>query len=135
MNILLDTNVLLVAIARKSKYRPIFDAFLQEKFMLCVSTDILLEYEEVVGFHLGKRVASNLLQLIENAINVIFTHKYYKWQLIHADPDDNKFVDCAVAANAEFIVSDDNHFKCLKRISFPRVKVITANEFLMILKH
>jgi len=130
----MDTNVLLVAIARKSKYRPIFDAFLQERFILCISTDILFEYEEIIGIHLGKTVASNLVQLIENANNIIFTHNYFKWQLINVDPDDNKFVDCAVAANARFIISEDNHFNILKQISFPHVKVITANQFLTFLQ-
>ncbi|MEL6720635.1 MAG: PIN domain-containing protein, partial [Bacteroidota bacterium] len=46
MKIVLDTNVLLVALSRRSPYRSIFDAFLQEDISLCVTTDILTEYEE-----------------------------------------------------------------------------------------
>jgi len=46
MKVVLDTNVLLVAIARKSEFRLIFDAFLEEKITICVTTDILTEYEE-----------------------------------------------------------------------------------------
>lgn len=129
MNIVLDTNVLLVAIAKKSDYRPIFDAFLKEEFNLCVTTDILTEYEEIIGDHLGNKLASNLLQLIENAPNVRLITKYFKWNLIHADPDDNKFVDCAISANAKFLVSDDKHFKILRRTSFPKVELLTADEF------
>ncbi len=129
MNIVLDTNVLLVAIAKKSVYRPIFDAFLNETFVLCVTTDILAEYEEIIGEHLGEKLASNLLQLIENAPNVRFITKYFKWNLITADPDDNKFVDCAIAANAKFLVSNDKHFNILKEIYFPRIELLKADEF------
>ena len=85
-------------IAKKSDLRPIFDAFINEKYTLCVTTDILMEYEEIIGSQLGKNIASNILQLIENSINVEWITKYYKWNLIVVDPDDNKFVDCAVAS-------------------------------------
>ena len=129
MNIVLDTNVLLVAISKKSKYRPIFDSFLNETFNLCVTTDILFEYEEIIGEHLGPKLASNLLQLIETAPNVNLITKYYKWNLIAQDPDDNKFVDCAIAGEAKFLVSDDKHFKVLKKIPFPKLEVLTADSF------
>ena len=121
--------MLLVAIAKKSKFRPIFDSFLSERFNLCVTTDILFEYEEIVGEHLGRKLASNLLQLIETAPNVNLITKYYKWHLITQDPDDNKFVDCAIAGEAKFLVSDDKHFKILKQIPFPKVEVLTAETF------
>lgn len=55
--------------------------------------------------------------------------KYYKWLLIEKDPDDNKFVDCAIAGDLKFIVSNDKHFKILKEIKFPTVEVITSDEF------
>ena len=100
MNIVLDTNVLLVAISSKSPYRPIFDSFINEEFHLCVTTEILMEYEEIIGLHLGRKLAENVLQLIENAPNVFWITKYFKWNLIKQDPDDNKFVDCAIAAEA-----------------------------------
>ena len=54
---------------------------------------------------------------------------HYRWNLITKDPDDNKFVDCAIFANADFIVSDDNHFKELKNIEFPKVLVVRLEEF------
>ena len=61
--------------------------------------------------------------------NVKWVTKYYKWELIKADKDDNKFVDCAIASNAKYLVSDDKHFKVLKNIYFPKVEVITALNF------
>ena len=133
MKIVLDTNVLLVSISLKSKYRPIFDAFLSEEYELCVTTDILMEYEEIISSHMGKKVAQTVLQLIENAPNVRWITKYYKWNLIEQDADDNKFVDCAIACNAKFLVSDDKHFRILKKIPFPSVEVLKAEEFKSIL--
>ena len=44
--------------------------------------------------------------------------------------DDNKFVDCAVAADAEFIVSNDKHFKVLEDIDWPKVTVLKIHEFM-----
>ncbi len=130
MNIVLDTNVLLVSLSKKSIFRPIFDAFLQEEFVLCVTTDILIEYEEIIGFHLSEEIANNVLQLIENAPNVNWVTRYYKWNLIVQDPDDNKFVDCAVACDAKYLVSEDKHFNTLKTITFPRVELISAKAFM-----
>lgn len=120
MRIVLDTNVLLVSFSTRSKYRWVFDSFLDESVVLCVTSDILMEYEEIISKHMGKELASTILQIIENAPNVAFVTRYFKWNLIQADPDDNKFVDCAVASGAKFLVSQDGHFNVLKDISFPK---------------
>lgn len=134
MKIVLDTNVLLVSISSKSRYRPIFDAFINEEFQLCVTTDILLEYEEIIKQHMGNKFAEYILQLIENAPNVEWITKYYKWNLIQADVDDNKFVDCAIACNAKYLVSDDKHFNILASISFPKIEVLKAKDFKIIVE-
>jgi len=57
----------------------------------------------------------------------------YHWHLISADPDDNKFIDCVVSANAHYLVSHDKHFKVLREIAFPRIKVLNIDEFKTIL--
>ena len=54
---------------------------------------------------------------------------HYRWNLISKDPDDNKFVDCAIFGNADFIVSDDKHFKELENVDFPKVLVVRLDEF------
>jgi predicted nucleic acid-binding protein len=50
--------------------------------------------------------------------------------LIQADPDDNKFVDCAVCGNAEFIVSNDSHFRILDDIDWPKLQLVTIQEYI-----
>ncbi|MBO9616640.1 MAG: hypothetical protein J7619_28395 [Dyadobacter sp.] len=62
------------------------------------------------------------------------TTPFYFWQLIGQDRDDNKFVDCAVACGADYLVSNDKHFDVLASISFPKIKVIKAEKFLEILE-
>lgn len=129
MKVVIDTNILLVSISPRSAYRWVFDAFLNESFTLCVTTDILMEYEEILTREMGNELASITLQLIEEAVNVELVTKYFHWNLIEADPDDNKFVDCALAANAKFLVTQDKHFNVLKKIDFPRVEVIDIETF------
>lgn len=133
MKVVIDTNVLLVSLPRRSKYHPIFLTLLQRRYDLCITTDILNEYEEIFSEKANHQVAIEALEIITQLPNIIQINKYFFWQLIHADPDDNKFADCAIAASADFIVSDDAHFNILKNIDFPVVKVIGKDEFLEIL--
>jgi uncharacterized protein len=129
MKVVIDTNVLLVSFSRNSNYYWIFDSFLKEEITICVTTDILMEYEEIISKHIGRKIATTVLNLLENAPNIELITKYFKWNLIHIDPDDNKFVDCAVASSAKYLVSNDQHFEVLKEVAFPKVETITANEF------
>lgn len=66
-------------------------------------------------------------------MNVTLIKVYYNWSLIEKDPDDNKFVDCAIAGNAKFIATNDNHFNILKNIGFPKVDIVNSDEFLNLL--
>ena len=133
MRVVLDTNVLLVSISRRSRYHLIFEAFENKRYQLLVTTDILLEYEETISFHMGAETADNALSGFHHVSNVNFITKYFYWNLVKADSDDDKFADCAVAGNADFLVSDDKHFKVLKDIPFPKIKVISADDFLEML--
>ena len=98
--------------------------------MLCISNEILEEYAEVLSRNISVNVARYVIFTILERQNVRLITPYYSWKLITADPDDNKFVDCAIAANAKFIVTEDHHFNVLKDIPFPSVPVINIDEFL-----
>jgi len=129
LKIVLDTNILLVSISPKSEHHWVFQKFISEVYILCVTTDILQEYEEIISNHMGHEVANTVLQLIENSLNVEYITKYFRWNLIDADPDDNKFVDCAISSNAKYIVTNDRHFNILKDLAFPKIEVIDIDEF------
>ena len=128
-HIVLDTNCLLQIISRRGEYYDIWQDFLVGKFVLCVSTEILQEYEEIICQQTSQRVADIIIESILCAPNVKRFDPRYKWNLIESDPDDNKFVDCAIIANAEFIVSDDAHFNILKTIPFPQITIKRLKEF------
>jgi putative PIN family toxin of toxin-antitoxin system len=130
MTVVLDTNVLAVIISRRSRYYPIWESLRQGNFDVLVTSDILLEYDEILSDYLGPEVTQNVLGGLELLPNVTFVVKYYYWNLITHDPDDDKFVDCAIAGSANFIVTDDAHFKVLRSIPFPKVPVISSDEFL-----
>ncbi len=118
--VVLDTNVFLVCISDRSRLHWVFQKLRDGEYTLCVTTEILAEYAEIIGQHMGEEASENALGVLENLPNVEFITTYFKFQLLK-DEDDNKFVDCAVAANASFIVSHDRDFKILEKIDFPRL--------------
>jgi putative PIN family toxin of toxin-antitoxin system len=133
MRVVLDTNILLQSLARKSTMRPIWDAFLNEDFKLILTTSILLEYAEIIADRTSESVSANVISLLNEAVNAIFIHIYYEWMVITEDPDDNKFFDAAVAGNADYLVTNDRHFNQASKIDFPKVNIIDAGHFLNII--
>lgn len=130
MIIILDTNCLIHILGKKAEHRWLFDEILDGKIKLAVSTPILSEYAEILdNFFESKTLGNNITTLFLNLPGTIRSDIFYQWQLIEKDPDDNKFVDCAIAANAEYIITDDAHFKILKRIAFPKVLCLRLEEF------
>ena len=130
MKIVLDTNVLLVSLPAKSRYRPIFNAFLKEKFTLIVTTQIMLEYREIVNQRGRLGLGDYLYETIILAKNVLSPNIYFNWDLIKNDPDDNKFTDAYLASDSDYLVSNDTHFNILSSVAFPPVNVIDADAFL-----
>jgi putative PIN family toxin of toxin-antitoxin system len=133
MRIVLDSNILLVVIGKRSLYRPIWTAFISGKYNLIVSDDVIYEYEEILQQRASPGAAAILMDIFIESSKVIYQQIYYSWHAITLDPDDNKFFDIAVAGNADYLVTNDAHFNILKQLSFPSVKIITADEFLAIL--
>jgi putative PIN family toxin of toxin-antitoxin system len=129
----LDSNILLVSIPISSKYRIIFDQFLENKFTLVISNEILLEYAEIISQKTNSIVSTNIIEMLLSAKNVKMQEIFYRWQLIVNDEDDNKFIDCTIAANADFLVTNDKHFNSLKSLSFPPIKILSIDEFVEVL--
>lgn len=127
--IVLDTNVILRAISSKSTLAIILDTLYEGKFNLVVSSEILLEYEEMITRFYGHSTAQVFLDFLLLLPTIERVKPYFALNLITADTDDNKFVDCAFAGNAHYIVTDDKHFKTLNLVDFPRISIITAEDF------
>ena len=134
MNIVLDTNCLLMSLSRRSPYYPVWREFVNGKYTLCITNEILAEYEEILTQKVGQEIASNVIKAILDLPNTKMVQVYYHLHLITADPDDDKFVDCAFKANARYIVTEDHHYDILKQTPFPYINVIDINEFIRVLQ-
>ena len=128
--IVLDTNCLLQALPSKSPYHKLWTEVLDGKISLCVNTDILEEYEEILSLKSTPEIARNVVEAVANLSTTTFQNTYVHFELLPADSDDNKFVDCAVASDAEYIVTNDKHFNPLEQIPWPKVKIIKIAEFI-----
>ena len=133
MRIVLDTNSLIQSISPKSTYHEVWQSVLTGRNVLCVSNEILEEYAEILNRLAGKKTADLVLNSIIECKNVVFLTPYYHFNLISADPDDNKFVDCAIQANARYIVTNDHHYDVLRQIEFPKVGIIKLMDFLQMI--
>src|SRR5580693_7268667 len=97
IRVVLDTNVLVSSIFHRSPFYWVWQSFLQKEYELCVTSDILNEYAEIIERRFSIAVAESALEQILSSPNVIQSVLYFEWKVIEKDPDDNKFFDCAVA--------------------------------------
>lgn len=127
--VVIDTNVFITIIGRKSPNRWIFDKIISGEFHLCVSNDILWEYEEILAQKANEQVARNVIDFL---LISPFVHKadiFYNWHLISADPDDDKFIDCYISSDSILLVSNDQHFDKIRNIDFPKINLHSLKEF------
>jgi predicted nucleic acid-binding protein len=131
--IALDTNALVQVFGARSPFLPLQQAILDGRVALAFSTAMLLEYEEVLTRYGGParwlRVWKALDMTGQLHDNLRRVEPAYNWRLIAADPDDDKFADCAVAAEADWIVTEDDHFDVLKN-SGHKPQPITPEAFI-----
>lgn len=134
MKIVLDTNCLLLIVSQKGKYFSVFEKINSGKIQLIITTEIINEYEEVLENFFSQEAAYLILKTILNLPKTLIVEKiYYKWNLIHLDEDDNKFVDAYIVGGGEYLVTNDSHFNVLKDINFPKVNTIKLKDFHQIL--
>ncbi len=131
MKVVIDTNGFLSAIPLRGRNKWLYHAFMDERFTWVVSNEIISEYSEIICEKFSENTANFVLSSLLSAINHERFEPSYKWQLVEKDPDDNKFVDCAIGVNADYLVSDDKHIRNLLRIPnlFPPVPIVTFRQF------
>jgi len=93
-----------------------------------------MEYEEKIAEIFSAETAELIIGTLTVLDNVKKIDIYFKLNLIAADLDDNKFVDCAFAGNVHFLVTNDKHYNVLKSIAFPLINVINLDEFKELIK-
>ena len=131
--LVLDTNSLIQCIARRSRFHDLWLSLLDGRNILCVTTEILEEYAEILERKTNPTFSGLALDVIVNNPYTLFVTPYYHFHLITADPDDDKFVDCALASNAKFIVTEDSHYDVLLNLSFPKIDVISLDDIIKII--
>lgn len=128
--LVLDTNCLLQSLPVKSKYHDLWVSLFDGRNTFCVSNEILEEYEEILQKKTNSMLASRVIAAILSNDFTSLVTPHFNFRLIQTDPDDNKFVDCAVCGNAKFIVTEDRHFEILRNISFPKVDICSLDEII-----
>lgn len=133
MIIVLDTNVVLQALNQRHPSAVILHAWYSRRFVWALSTDILMEYQEVIVRQSGSARWQALGRLFDLAVvhghNTQRVSPAFFFRTISADRDDDKFADCAIAAHADFIITRDKHFKVLVGSGF-KPQPITPEEFI-----
>ena len=109
MIIVIDTNSLLQIFSPRSKTPEIVQALLDGDLRWAVSNDVLTEYEEMVCQRSGPvrwQQVERVIQLLHlRHQSIVWTEPAFRYQVISTDPDDNKFTDCAITANADFVIT------------------------------
>ena len=114
--VVIDTNCLVQMLSVHSSYRPAWQAFREGKYELCVTNEILEEYQEILERVANEAVAYNVVNAIVRSPFTRFYTSHFRFRLIEQDPDDNKFVDCAIVAGADYIGIVAKYFESLQLI-------------------
>lgn len=127
MKIVIDTNVVISAIFFGGNPRKVVEAVLDEKLTACANQEIIDEYLEIIE-EMIKRKQGNL---DNNSFTKFISRLEIKEQVSHdivsRDPEDDKFINCALDTKSLFIVSGDNDLLVLKK--YKDIEIITAQEF------
>ena len=129
MKVVIDTNVFVPSFLGGNP-RKVIDLWKKGKISLCISKNILDEYVEVLQrIGLGdEREIEELLSLFAKGFNILFTTKTPKIKVVKDDPDDDKFIECAVALKAEAVITGDKALKAMNE--FMGIKILTPQQFL-----
>ena len=133
MTVVLDTNVLLPLFGKAGRHRPLRDAIARGRVRWAVSTSVLFEYEEILIARSGRSRWEALLRFMQAVSlrhgSIMRVSPSFHFRIVTADPDDNKFTDCAITANADYVITEDAHFKPLAEAGY-QPQPITPAEFI-----
>ncbi|MBD3340063.1 MAG: putative toxin-antitoxin system toxin component, PIN family [Candidatus Lokiarchaeota archaeon] len=129
IKVVVDTNVFISSFWG-GKPKEIIDLWINGEITICISEPILAEYLRVMieKLHLNKDKIDRLVNLFGEKRNIEEVTPAKKFDVIKEDIDDNMFIDCAVEANAFYIISGDHHLLDLKK--FQGIDIISPAAFL-----
>jgi putative PIN family toxin of toxin-antitoxin system len=129
IKVVIDTNVFVSSFFGGNP-KGIIDLWKNEEIVLCLSKDVLDEYIDVlqrVGLSEENEI-EELLSLFAKGFNILFTTNTPKITAVKDDPEDDKFLECAVALKAEVIITGDKALKTMGEYMW--IKILTPQEFL-----
>ena len=129
IRVVVDTNVFISSFFGGHP-RKIIDLWKSGEITLCLSKPIVDEYIEVLRrLELqNEKEIDELLGLFAHGFHVVFTAKTPELYIVEKDPDDNKFIECAVALKAEFVITGDKALKEIKE--YININIVSPSEFL-----
>ncbi len=132
MIVVIDTNVMLPLFSANSRHPEIVRALTDGELTWAISNSIMTEYEEILLDRSGKARWEQVLRVINllslRNDNILWVNPSFQFRVISTDPDDNKFCDCAITANADCVITDDAHFGPLADAGY-RPQPVTPAEF------
>jgi putative PIN family toxin of toxin-antitoxin system len=127
--LVVDTNVLLSSFISTGPPRLVLNRIRDGVDLLCVSSPILEEYLMVLQrAGMAAHLLASLFPLFQDTDRVFLVHPSRHLDVIREDPSDNVFLECAIEARVDYLVSGDRHLKRLK--SFQGIEIITPREYL-----
>jgi len=129
MNVVIDSNIFVSSFFGGNP-REIIDLWKHEKITLCLSKAVLDEYIDVlcrIGLK-DEHELEELLSLFSRGFNIVFTIKTPKIQIIKNEPDDDKFIECAVALKADAVITGDRALLAVKE--YAGIRILTPQQFL-----
>jgi uncharacterized protein len=126
--LVIDTNVLISSFFGGNPKRVI-DLWRTGKAVLCLSDEILREYLRViVRLPIAPETKRGLLAILQEQRNIEWFSPPSHHAVIKEDPEDDKFIDCAVAAKADCLISGDAHLLKVKK--YQTIPIISPKDFL-----
>lgn len=127
--VVVDTNVFISSFFGGNP-RKIIDLWKTGQITLCLSRPIIDEYVNVLNRMglMNERELEELLGLFAHGFHVLFTAKTPNLNVVVKDPDDDKFLECAVALNSKLIISGDNAL--LGIVDYMGIKIQSPKQFL-----
>lgn len=129
--VVIDTNIYISAIFWGGKPREVVDLGRDRSILIFTSLDIEKEIAEKLStkFKLDEEKVNKVLLDFSTFTMPVKVIK--RIQVVADDPDDDKFIDCAMACKADYIVSGDRHLLELKE--YAGIRILQASEFLSII--
>jgi len=129
IKVVIDTNVFVSAAVLKKSSSVIMEMWKNDEFTLLFSPDIFDEYFEVIARPKFKQEGEDIRELAKLLTErAVVVEPQIQLDVVKDDPDDNKFLECAVAGKADFIISGDHHLLSIKE--YKQIKILTVAQFI-----